>query len=332
MITKHPFALYATQVALVFCAAFAITQGKAATWQIDFSDNPEGPGSRLNIRQEDQLLAAWSYGEGQFKPYLHVFGANNVRLTNSGLDKDGNSAGTFGHHRGIFIGWNRIESELGRRDLWHMKGTQMEIQKFTQLVTTGEHAVTQAHIHWRAGLSDSLEADLLIDELRTISISKPDAKSTQIDFASRLEAARDLQLNGDLQHAGVHFRAENEVHSRRSETAYVWSPDLEANQRGMKSDEWQWATLIFPIGDRWFRCTEMTAPSNEFSELSWRDYGRFGFFDKKELKKDETLQLRFRFLVSEITDADPSKSMEALKKTIRTESQKAYQRFLLELE
>ena len=332
MIKTSSIKQQATHLALITGLALSVNLSQGATWQLDFSENPDGPGSRLNVRENGELLAAWSYGEGQFKPYLHAFGSEGVRLTNSGLDKDGKKAGTFGHHRGIYIGWNRIESELGRRDLWHMKGTQMEVNQFTQLVTTSEHAVTEAHIVWRAGLSSSLAEDLLIDEHRTISFSRPNGTDTQIDFSTRLKAARDLNLNGDLQHAGVHFRAENEVANRRSETAYVWSPDLEANNRGMKSSEWQWATLIFPIGDRWFRCTEMTAPSNGFSELSWRDYGRFGFFDKKELKKDETLELRFRFVISEITDADPSQSMDSLKETIRNENQKAYQEFLADLQ
>jgi len=314
---------------LILCLVTTLTSEVTAQWAIQKGNNPDGPGSRLSIQNGNQPVAAWTYGEGQFKPYLHVFGPSGARLTNSGLDQVGKMAGKFGHHRGIFIGWNRIESDLGRHDLWHMKkGTSMEIAEFTQLVTTGHHAVTEAHIIWSVERSDAQSNDLLIDEHRQISVSHPNASITQIDFHSKLKAARDLKLGGDLQHAGIHFRAENEVATRPKETAYVWHPDLPAERRGVISKEWQWATLIFPIGDRWYRCTEMTAPENEFSELSWRDYGRFGFFDKKELKKGQTLELRFRFLITEIQDVDDPAQSESYKASIRQDNKEAYQTFL----
>ncbi len=327
---KHSLPLLApafTTAALMF----ALANSQAGTWSIDKSENPDGPGSRVNVRDSGQLVAAWTFGDGQFKPYLHVFGTDETRLTNSGLDKDGNKAGKFGHHRGIYIGWNRIDSELGRHDLWHMKGTQMTVDKFTRLVTTGDHASTEAHITWRAGEFDAIEQDLLISERRTIRLSRADAATLQIDFSSSLLAARDLKLGGDLQHAGVHFRAENEVANRAKETRYLWSPDLPEERRGMVSSDWQWATLTFPIGERWFQCTEMTAPANEFTELSWRDYGRFGFFDEKTLKKGERLELNFRFLVSEIQpleSADHQTHFDAMK---RKANDQAYQKFVTEL-
>ena len=171
----------------------------------------------------------------------------------------------------------------------------------------------------------------MIEEHRRIRISQHDPLTTQIDFHTTLTAARDLQLSGDRQHAGVHFRAENEVAERATETAYVWSPDIPAARQGMISEEWQWASLIFPIGDRWFRSTEMTAPANNFRELSWRDYGRFGFFDKRDLKKGESIDLRFRFLVSELRGIRIPEELAKLKATTRQENESAYQAFVEEL-
>ena len=75
----------------------------------------------------------------------------------------------------------------------------------------------------------------------------------------------------------------------------------------------------------------MTAPKNEFSELSWRDYGRFGFFDKKELKKGQTLELRFRFLIAEIKDVDFPSDLEDYRQSIRSANAVAYQTFLDDL-
>ena len=72
----------------------------------------------------------------------------------------------------------------------------------------------------------------------------------------------------------------------------------------------------------------MTAPENKFSELSWRDYGRFGFFDKKELRKGQTLELRFRFSITEIQDVDNPAQSESYKASVRQENKEAYQAFL----
>ena len=301
-------------------------------WSLSRESNPEGPGSQLVIRKGTDRVAAWNFGEGQFKPFLHVYGKNEDRLTNSGLDANGKKSGTFGHHRGIFIGWNRIESDLGRRDLWHMNGTTMAVKQFTQLVTTGGHAVTEAHIVWRAGTKPDATDDLLLDERRRITLGHTDKQETQIDFVTHLKPARDLTLGGDLQHAGVHFRAEDEVASRRDETSYLWSPDVPVNQRGMKSGEWRWATLFFPIGDHFYRCTEMTAPQNSFEELSWRDYGRFGFFGKKSLAAGESLELRFRFIVNAIDHALFTKDPEGYRADVRESNEAAYQQFLNDIE
>ena len=59
----------------------------------------------------------------------------------------------------------------------------------------------------------------------------------------------------------------------------------------------KWCRLVFPIGTNWYAATQLNPPSNPVEELSWRDYGRFGFFFKKPLKKGETLDLDYRFFV-----------------------------------
>lgn len=330
VLPSHPFSLVARCLTGLVIVATQSLLGDP--WSLGRESNPEGPGSQLVIRNGQNRVAAWNYGEGQFKPFLHVYGENGDRLTNSGLDISGKPSGTFGHHRGIFIGWNRIESDLGRRDLWHMKGTTMEVKRFTQLVTTGHHAVTEAQIHWRAGIKPDATDDLLLDEHRRITFSHTNTQETQIDFVTHLTAARTLTLGGDLQHAGVHFRAENEVASRRDETSYLWSPNVPVNQRGMKADQWQWATLFFPIGDQFYRCTEMTAPQNELEELSWRDYGRFGFFGKKDLAAGERLELRFRFIIKAIDQAAFASDRENFQDEVRSSTEAAYQQFLEDIE
>ena len=70
------------------------------------------------------------FGEGQKKPFLHVYGAKEGELlTNPGVGPDGKDTGQFPHHRGIYIGW-RIISGGGTFDLWHIhKGEIMRVKE-----------------------------------------------------------------------------------------------------------------------------------------------------------------------------------------------------------
>ncbi len=68
----------------------------------------------------------------------------------------------------------------------------------------------------------------------------------------------------------------------------------------MVSHELKWARLVFPIGNRWYACTIFNAPTNPTEELSWRAYGRFGFFFRKELRKGESITVAYRFVIEPV--------------------------------
>ncbi|MFM1769510.1 MAG: hypothetical protein RJA22_2039 [Verrucomicrobiota bacterium] len=276
----------------------------AAGWTLTEGANPAGPGRRHLVAREGKPVAALVHGEGQFKPYLHVYGVEGELLTNGGLDKEGKPTGAFPHHRGIYIGWNQIRSELGGMDgkgkgfdLWHLNnGGRMEVQKVERLETGVEGVRFAATVVWRGGKKDASGSDVLLSEVRTFDITQPGGR-TQVNVHFELKAARDLRLEGDLQHAGVHFRASNEVSQRAAETAYLWEPPLPGPGGKVSSKDLKWCRLVFPIGQRWYAATEINAPTNPVEELSWRDYGRFGFFFKRALQKDEVLKLDYRFLI-----------------------------------
>src|ERR1043165_948191 len=176
------------------------------------------PGRKVDIFLDGKLVARFIYendpqtprGKGQIKPYLHVYGEDGDCLT------DWDPKQTFPHHRGIFIGWNKIGSDLGGPpkkgtkepdpkgtfDLWHFNnGGQMEVLKFEKLEGGKDHAILVATIAWRAGNKDASGSDLLLTETRTLLISRPASGSTQVDAHFELKAARDLSLSGDLQHS-----------------------------------------------------------------------------------------------------------------------------------
>jgi hypothetical protein len=262
----------------------------AAGWSL--AESAGDPGQVVEARFDGRLIARLIYGEGQMKPYLQVFGDDGDALNKWDPKQQ------FPHHRGIFIGWNKLGSDLGTFDLWHFNnGGKMELVKLDKLDANATTATIVAKIVWRAGKKDADGSDLLLTETRTLILSRPDARRTQIDAHFVLQPARDLKLEGDLQHSGIHFRASAEVGTRAKETSYLWEPDLPGPGGKVASKEMKWCQLLFPIGEHWYRSLQLNPSSNPVDELSWRDYGRFGFFFKKALKKGETLPLDYRFII-----------------------------------
>jgi hypothetical protein len=301
---------------------------QGASWKIEEGENASGPGQKVDFIGNGKLVGRFIHGQGQFKPYLHVFGEGEEPLTNGGLDREGKPAGLYPHHRGIFIGW-KIDSELGTDDLWHMtKGCRMEVEKITHTSTSVEPgpgaATLQAEISWRAAKKDQSGNDLLLTETRTISFSRPKPKQTVIDATFVLNPARDISLVGDLQHSGIHFRASNEIAQRTNETSYVFEPE-----NVVKGHNLTWVNLLFPIGQRWYTAMEMNAPSNPVDELSMRDYGRFGYFFKKELKKSEPLKLKYRFAIEQVEEpvAKPKLSTEQIT-ALQAQCESLFKQFL----
>ena len=316
---------------LAFVAAGSLAR---ADWKVVEHSNPLGPGKAVDVLYDGKSVARLVHGEGQIKPFLHIFGSGGELVTNPGLDRKGNGAGLFNHHRGIFIGWNRISSELGQYDMWHKGGPgngRYDIVKFENTMTNDSASIV-ANIKWRATQKDANGSDVMISERRTFKVSRPGGKYTQVDASFEMKARRDISLGGDLQHAGVHFRAHTEVARRNKETSYLWEPPNAAGKDKVIDDNHQWARLLFPIGKRWYTAQEMTAPANGVKELSWRDYGRFGYFLPRQLKKGEPFNLKFRFAIEEV-DAPanaPKQSDEQVKVSHRL-CTKRYETFLKSL-
>ncbi len=310
--------------------AEAAVHATAGPWKIESRTNPDGPGKAIDVLHDGKPAARLIHGDGQMKPFLHVFGVDGELLTNPGLDAAGKTIGQFPHHRGIFIGWNQIRSELGNDDLWHLRhGEWMEVTAIRHVKATDEHAEIAVEIAWRSQKKDDAGSNVLVNEVRTMRISRPDgAATTVVDAEFELTAARDITLGGDLQHAGVHFRAHRDVGDRAKETVYLWSPDVENGNGRIVNPEMRWCRFVFPMGEHWYSAIQFNAPQNPTEELSWRDYGRFGFFFSQPLEKDTSLTLRHRFVVSPIMPPDDGAFPENVEVIIRERSDAAYRAFV----
>jgi hypothetical protein len=331
--------------------AFGAT-ASAAEWKAVKGNNDDLPGQNVTVTQDGQLVARLIYGEGQATPYLALYDDQGRRLTNAGVDKSGKTVGIEPHHRGIFIGWQSIKSDLGTLNFWALSGAsrakgeppKMEVA-IERLTSDKDSATIVARIDWRAPTADAGGSNLVLSETRTLRISRPaPGVAAQVDTRFVLKPARDVSLDGNVQHAGIHLRVSHEVVARADDTSYLWSPasaqtagkgysktSKAGNTGSVVGKDLQWGEFLFPLHDRWYSALQMNSPKNPVEEFSTREYGRFGFFFKKDLKRGETLDVSYRFLVrnAEPPAETPKRSAAQIKKA-REEADAAYARFVKE--
>lgn len=322
----------------------------AADWKITKGNNDDLPGQNVTVTADGKIVARLIYGEGQPLPYLALYDQAGRRLTNPGIDKSGQTVGIEPHHRGIFIGWQQIKSDLGVHSLWGLgagnnkKGdpSTMRLVEIERIAMDKQSATIVARVEWRAPVKDAAGSNLLLTETRTLRISRPAADvAAQVDTTFVLKPARDLFLGGNVQHAGIHLRVDQAVVARADDTSYLWSPasaptagkgyskTAKGQSGSVVGKDLKWGEFLFPLHGRWYSALQMNAARNPVEEFSTREYGRFGFFFNRDLKKDESLELKYRFLVREA--ATPAAGMKRSAEQVaqaRKEADAAYAAFV----
>lgn len=230
-----------------------------------------------------------------YKPFHHVFDpTTGIRLTKG----DG---GQYTHHRGIFFGYNRISHGEGQKtfsDCWHCTGAARQKHRETLIETAGPVAGLQrVTIDWIGH-----DGKPLLGESRELEIV-PVSGGTVIDFASRLETTTPLRLDGDPQHAGVHFRASNEVHETTKHQTYYLRPGgkgAPGEFRNWPQDttyvDAPWHAASFVVGGQRYTVLRANRPSNPGeARMSERDYARFGSYFAHDLIPGRPLLVGYRF-------------------------------------
>ncbi len=219
-----------------------------------------------------------------YKPYLHVFDTTGGKLITKG------PGGQFTHHRGIFIGWNKITFGGKSFDRWHMTGGEQVHQKFLKQEAGPERATFTSLVHW----NDAAKVAFLVEE-RTFVVRRA-AGGTLIDFSAKLSAPRgDVKLDGDPEHAGVHFRPAGELDVQKTVYAFpAEKPDAK------KDRDYPWAGETFVLGGASFSVVHMSHPRNPTGTRwsAYRNYGRFGAFPVAEIKQGGALTLNYRFFIT----------------------------------
>jgi len=232
-----------------------------------------------------------------YKPFHHVFDpATGIRLTKG----DG---GLYTHHRGIFFGYNRISHGPGKKtasDCWHCKGQARQEHREIRGQTAGPvAALQQLGIEWIGS-----DGKPVLHEVREIE-AVPVRSGTVIDFASRLEAESPVKLDGDPQHAGVHFRAANEVAEATKGETYYLRPDGKAEPgqfRNWPQDkayvDAPWHAASFVVGGQRYTVLRVNRPANPGeARMSERDYARFGSYFEHEVAPGRPLLVGYRFWI-----------------------------------
>ena len=242
-----------------------------------------------------------------FKPFHHVFdpATGKVLLTNgAGLAAD--KALQFPHHRGLYMGWMTIKYGANQTaDNWHGRdGVYTEHEK--TLATEAGPVVgrQRSAINWYG--KDGL---LFAEETREVSAFNVPG-GTLIEYASVVTTKLPkVTLDGDPQHAGVHFRAAMETATKYAKETYYLRPDGKGAPG--KTRNWDpktkqgpvnlpWNAMSFKVADKRYTAVYLDRPENpKEARFSERDYGRFGSYFVYDITPTTALKVKYRLWVQE---------------------------------
>jgi len=255
------------------------------------------PGEYLDVLHDGKIIARYMNGHDvstperrleTYKPYLHVFDAAGTGPITKG------AGGAFTHHRGIFLGWNKIGVGGKSYDRWHMAGGDQVHGKFLKQEAGKDRATFTSLIRWQGATP---ETAILEDERTFTFLPAPAPGYALIDVASKLKAvAGETTLNGDPEHAGLHFRPADEVD--KTKTTYLYPVE---NANAHKDLDYPWFGESYTLNEKRYSVVYLNHPGNPTGGRisAYRNYGRFGAFWTATLPADGTLDIRARFLVCE---------------------------------
>ncbi len=245
-----------------------------------------------------------------FKPFHNIYdpATGQRMLTNSSAKT--NKEGLYPHHRGLFFGFNRISyGQNQQADTWHGSNKVFSQHEKTLAQDTGEVLARQrAEISWRGP-----DGQTFATEQREVTVYAT-LNGTLIDWSTLLTTTLDkVRLDGDPQHAGFHFRANQEVAKNGKENTYYLRPDGKGKigetrnwdpkgkgDNNSKTVNLPWNACSFVTGGKRYSVLRINHPDNpKDTRGSERDYGRFGDYFEYDLTPQQPLKLKYRVWVQE---------------------------------
>jgi hypothetical protein len=242
-----------------------------------------------------------------YKVYHHLYDPSGRRLVTNG------PSGLYPHHRGLFYGFNRISYGDGKKaDVWHCTGDAY--QSHERFLSSEAGPILGRHrveIAWHGP-----GKEVLAREERELTVYNVPGGHL-VEFASRLRStAGKVQLDGDPQHAGFHFRADNEVAAKSTKQTYFLRPDGPGKLGETRNWDPQtrkgpvnlpWNAMSFVLGQERYTVAYLDKPTNpKEARFSEREYGRIGSYFEYELDTDRPLTINYRIWLQggEMTVAD----------------------------
>ena len=284
--------------------------GHAGNWlaTLQVADTPprpcftllEGSKEHLDVRWDNRAVLRYMYAydasseerlHQTYKPYYHVFDVAGEKLLTKG------PGGLYTHHRGIFIGWNKLKHGGKEYDFWHMKGVAQRHQRTLHQSTGPVLAGLKSLIHW----NDPTGKPVIAEEREAIVFRQSAPTILLLEFRTTLKAvAGDVFLGGDPEHAGVQYRAHNDVAEadQALKASYLFHEDGIDPHR---DKDLPWVAMSYGLNGRRYVVQHMNHPENPRPNIysAYRDYGRFGAFFKHRIDADQSLSLRYRIWVVE---------------------------------
>ncbi len=281
---------------------FEVTVGESPAVPVFGWEEPDGDSTALRLNGTPVLRYVHPEFdpedvENTMKPFHHVYAPDGSRLITKG------PGGRYSHHRGIYLGYNRIIVDGESYDIWHARnGEHSEHREVEQTRTGpvfGEHSVK---ISWndRAG-------EPFAEETRRVRAFRLPGGGTLIDVRSTLESvAGHIELGGDLHHAGLQFRAAQYVADNPETSRFLrpepWAghPADEEHQDTENYVDLPWNAFQFRIEGSDYTVGYFSHPDNPAgAQMSERLYGRFGEFIPHEIDEERPQTLNYRFWVTE---------------------------------
>lgn len=258
------------------------------------------PGRHIDLMQGNRPVVRYMYKAYENepskrdlnnKPFHHVFDPTGSRIVTKG------TGGLYTHHQGLYYGFTRCQFPGGQCNTWYCHEGEHELHR--KILDQAVGPVMARHrtlIDWndRQGKAFCREHR----ELAVFAVSG----GTLIEWSSRLWSVRGtVTLDGDSQHAGFQFRADNEVAERQKEKLVYFlrldgkgvpggtrnpvkgkGADDPAN-KGVVNQPWK--VMSFVLGPQRYSAVYLDSPRNPGpSFASERAYGRFGgWFGKQTL-------------------------------------------------
>ncbi len=289
--------LLLAQLTCLGCAG--VSANDAAPAEDAFRWQSAGPGE-LDLFQGERRVLRYMHAydtsteeraHETYKVYHHVFDETGEILLTKG------PGGLYTHHRGIFIGWNRLTMDGKEMDFWHMTGVSQRHVSTREMKADANGAVQAVVVHWCDG-----EGKAVIKEERTIVVRPVEESGLlQLDFESNLTPLLgDVLLNGDPEHAGCQFRPTNAVAEGPAEVKAIYlfhedgiDPTTDHNL--------PWVAMSFGLNGKRYHALHLNHPSNPEPTVysAYRDYGRFGAFPTVEIRRGETLTLQYGYYVGQ---------------------------------